>query len=512
MDGVSANGAADHKHVVGKNHLVFLDPVGDDKGPGYYTYPTNPVYVRGGFDILKLEVDGSSKDQIVFKVTVNADLKQEWGMAADFDIQFMQIYIDTDGEAGSGHIQTLPGLNIFILPAHGWEKVVVISPQPESRVSIEGEAKAKDLESSVVIPKKIVGQGRTLIATVLKRDMGVDDDTDITKWKFQLFSQSNEGFPDREDLLTRNVNEYNGLHRFGGGNDYWGDPEVMDMLAFPAKGLVTEAKLQFDILNVWESYPDPTRDIKAVVPMIWADQDKPVDVKGMAADLASKMKPTPKGDKYVSGNFDLYGKVFTRWNWNTDPGKENFIKNSLEIGIDGKVFTDKVDFYLRFEQSKWDNTIWHSWANDTPAQETVSLQAQKLILVKPVNTIDMITIGNYEVNYSPWVVGGAWYPDRDKYKGLFVDGNIPQVMEYKIAMYYPLWWTMPNANQGRMMGTDFTYVGKIDSKTLVKGLNFSATGIWMTDFIDHPQMSGKRMLYAYSQAPSSTPSTSSRSA
>ncbi|MCX8096202.1 MAG: hypothetical protein N3D81_01745, partial [Spirochaetes bacterium] len=25
--------------------IVLLDPVGDDKGPGYYTYPTHPVYV-----------------------------------------------------------------------------------------------------------------------------------------------------------------------------------------------------------------------------------------------------------------------------------------------------------------------------------------------------------------------------------------------------------------------------------------------------------------------------------
>lgn len=498
MSGVSANGTADHKHVVGKNHLVFLDPIGDDKGPGYYTYPTNPVYVKGGFDITKVEIDGSSKDSVVFKVTVNADLKQEWGMAADFDIQFIQIYIDTDGEPGSGHVQTLPGLNLFILPAHGWEKVVVISPQPESRVSIEVEAKAKDMESSVAIPKKIVGQGRTLIATVLKRDLGVDDDTDITKWKFQVFSQSNEGFPDKEDLLTRNVNEYNGLHRFGGGNDYWGDPEVMDMLAFPAKGLVTEAQLQFDILNVWESYPDPTRDIKAVVPMVWADQDKPVDVKGMAVDLAAKMKPKPKGDKYVSENFDLFGKMFTRWTWNLDIGKENFIKNSFELGFDGKVFTDKLDFYLRLENAKWDLTIWNDWYNDTPGQFAVAVQATKLILTRPIPTIDMITIGNYEMNYSPWIMGGAWYPDRDKYKGIFIDGAVKDVFNYKVAAFYNLDWIALDGSHGNNKAYDISYAAKVFSKTLIKGLDIAATGVMHTDYEANPLVNnpGKYLLRA----------------
>ncbi len=43
--------------------------------------------------------------------------------------------------------------------------------------------------------------------------------------------QSNEGFPDEADLLTRKVNEYEGQHRFGGGNDGDCDPHAMDVLA-----------------------------------------------------------------------------------------------------------------------------------------------------------------------------------------------------------------------------------------------------------------------------------------
>ncbi len=42
--------------------------------------------------------------------------------------------------------------------------------------------------------------------------------------------QSNEGFPAATDLLTRKVNEYEGQHRWGGGNDGDCDPHVMDVL------------------------------------------------------------------------------------------------------------------------------------------------------------------------------------------------------------------------------------------------------------------------------------------
>jgi hypothetical protein len=38
-------------------------------------------------------------------------------------------------------------------------------------------------------------------------------------WGYQVLMQSNEGYPDKKDLLTRKVNEVNGEHRFGGGND-----------------------------------------------------------------------------------------------------------------------------------------------------------------------------------------------------------------------------------------------------------------------------------------------------
>jgi hypothetical protein len=61
--------------------------------------------------------------------------------------------------------------------------------------------------------------------------------------------QSNEGFPDKADLLSRKVNEFEGQHRFGGGNDSDCDPHVMDLLAPKGEGKPEEAQGQYDMLK-----------------------------------------------------------------------------------------------------------------------------------------------------------------------------------------------------------------------------------------------------------------------
>ncbi|MCS7298334.1 MAG: glucodextranase DOMON-like domain-containing protein [Spirochaetia bacterium] len=482
--------------------IVLLDPVGDDKGPGYYTYPTHPVYVVGGFDIVKVEIDAMDDRNITFKITVNADLKQEWGMAADFDIQHFQIYIDQDRLPGSGYLRSIPGLNIYFPPDQGWEKAVIISPQPRARVEIEVNSKAKDMAQDVVIPRVIKGVGRTIIAVVSKKDIDLTPDKDVTKWGFQIFAQSNEGFPDPEDVLTRNVNEYRGLHRWGGGSDYWGDPEFVDIVVWPAKGTLKEAQDQFEILNVWESYPNPIQDVKAVVPMVYLDQTEqwkpPIGYYKFAKAISERLKPQAPPDKYVSGNFDLFGKLFTRWNWNYDATKENVIRNSLEIGIDGKVFTEVIDFYLRFELTDWEATKWTTWVNSTPGQVPIALQSRRVMLNRPLPTIDVVSIGNYDLNYSPWTLGQAWYPDRDKFLGLFVDGSIEGLLGYNFTIHYPLNWIGFEWGKGNNRIYDLVYGYRVVSSA-IPGVKLQHTLGYYSDFEINPESgkggAAKTMIY-----------------
>jgi hypothetical protein len=112
-------------------------------------------------------------------------------------------------------------------------------------VQSEIRSKAAELAADIVVPRRTTGAGRTLSAKVKKGELG---EGDPATWGYQVVMQSNEGFPDKTDLLTRKVNEYEGQHRFGGGNDGNCDPHVMDVLAGKGEGAESEKQAQYDML------------------------------------------------------------------------------------------------------------------------------------------------------------------------------------------------------------------------------------------------------------------------
>jgi carbohydrate-binding DOMON domain-containing protein len=242
--------------------VAFKDPVGDDKGPGKYTYATDPVYKPGSFDLtdLKFTVKGSRAD---VAVTVNSSLEDPWGMKVGFAVQMIFVFIQTDDTAGRT-TKGLPGLNIQFGPDDGWNRCIILSPQPSARVRGEVEIKAADLQKMIVIPNQVRGSGRTISATVDMKDVGTGDPG---KWGWQVVMQSNEGFPDKKDLLTRKVNEYEGQHRFGAGNDGDCDPHVMDILAGKGTGAKSEIDEQYQML-AYECNPDGTSKKMATLKMV----------------------------------------------------------------------------------------------------------------------------------------------------------------------------------------------------------------------------------------------------
>lgn len=216
--------------------VVLVDPDGDDDGPGSYKYPTHAVYKPRSFDLRKIEI-ADKGDDLEIRVTVGASIEDPWDSKTwdgnGFSLQFVQLYIDTDHQKGSGFTGPLPGLGAAKFDdEEAWDKVVLLSPQGKTRLSAELRAKAGNMRGGVVIPKSTRASGKTLIAVVKKADLGQPN----AKWGWQAVMQSNEGYPDKADLLTRRVNENVGEHRFGGGNDGECDPHVLDMLAGKAKG------------------------------------------------------------------------------------------------------------------------------------------------------------------------------------------------------------------------------------------------------------------------------------
>jgi carbohydrate-binding DOMON domain-containing protein len=246
----------------GAQEVVFKDPVGDDHGPGKYVYPTDPVYKPGSFDLTELKV--TQKDgKVTFAVSVNSDLEDPWSMPApaNFSVQMFLIHIQT----GKGGVtKGLPGTNVQFAPEDAWNRLVILAPQPAGRVRAEVKQKAADLKELVVVPAETIGKGRTVSGTVDLKDLGGGD---ITKWGYQVISQSNEGFPDKTDVLTRKVNEYEGQHRFGGGNDGDCDPHVIDVLAGKGTGDKSEIEAQHQML-AYECNADGTAKKLATLKMV----------------------------------------------------------------------------------------------------------------------------------------------------------------------------------------------------------------------------------------------------
>jgi carbohydrate-binding DOMON domain-containing protein len=242
--------------------VVFKDPVGDDHGPGKYLYPTDPVYKKGSFDLTELKVTQKG-DKATFAVSVNSDLEDPWSMPApaNFSVQEFFIFVQT---GKGGFTKGIPGTNVQFAPEDAWNKCVILSPQPAGRVRAEVKQKAADLASGIVVPEETVGKGRTISGTVDKKALG---EGDLAKWGYQIVVQSNEGFPDKTDLLTRKVNEYEGQHRFGGGNDGDCDPHAMDVLAGKGTGDKGEIEEQHKMLS-YECNPDGSSKKMATLKMV----------------------------------------------------------------------------------------------------------------------------------------------------------------------------------------------------------------------------------------------------
>ncbi|HSQ59129.1 MAG TPA: glucodextranase DOMON-like domain-containing protein [Acidobacteriota bacterium] len=242
----------------------FKDPTGDDNGPGTYTYPTDGVYKTGSFDLTGFSLKARGKKADV-EVSLNSTIEDPWKMGNGFSVQMVFIFIDTDGKDGSGYTGGLPGLNVSFAAGAAWDKCIILSPQPPGRVKSEIEAKASaDMKKAIIVPTKTKGAGRTLSTTIDTAELG---EGDPTTWGYQVLVQSNEGFPDKTDLLTRKVNEYEGQHRFGGGNDGDCDPHVMDCLAGNGAGDKSEIEAQHAML-AFECQADGTSKKMAELSMI----------------------------------------------------------------------------------------------------------------------------------------------------------------------------------------------------------------------------------------------------
>lgn len=161
--------------------IEINDEIRDDYGSGQISYPENPIFTEGIFDITTLEII-KEEDYYKFVISLNGKLtyvdhdefQYNYNLGDEFFLPLITIYLDKDHVEGSGFTKTIYGTNATINPESAWESVVVIASladrfrgelnrtQPEiaHNAFIPNKPKiARDKKSiSVKIPEKIIGE------------------------------------------------------------------------------------------------------------------------------------------------------------------------------------------------------------------------------------------------------------------------------------------------------------------------------------------------------------------
>ena len=255
--------------VNAKELLFIKDKVGDDKGPGYYQYPQDKRITRGTFDIKSFKVT-EEKEIYKFEIRMRNYIMQEWpdthrSEYQGFVANLWDIYIDIDGIPNSGYKYALPGRDLNFADSMGWEKMILVSPISELALEEILNDKIDELEfqdqvPDIVYPDYVKIERDTIILRIAKSKLPRLSE----RSGFQVFSMGYKNIVSPNRLLNRDIKAFPTFEDFGGGNDNYGDPAVMDVImpngcdqyeflkkhkAQPFRGSIEYAELPFVYSN-----------------------------------------------------------------------------------------------------------------------------------------------------------------------------------------------------------------------------------------------------------------------
>ncbi|KFA87287.1 glucodextranase DOMON-like domain-containing protein [Archangium violaceum] len=127
----------------GDTRLFSLeDPRGDDHGDGELRYPLRQDMGPGSMDVLSFRAyaeSGGTRFEAAFARPIPVPARRTMDAAgttlADmarfgFYTFNLDVYVDEDGQEGSGRTDTLPGRYLTLAPGSAWEKVILLTPRP----------------------------------------------------------------------------------------------------------------------------------------------------------------------------------------------------------------------------------------------------------------------------------------------------------------------------------------------------------------------------------------------
>lgn len=229
--------------------LSVTDPTGDDHGPGSYTYPTDPVFPPGSYDLTEFSV-AEEEQYLKFTVALDAAIQNPWGSPINLSVQTIDIYIDTDPGQGTGARLLLEGRNAAMPAEYGWEYAVWLEGWHQKVLVPEnpGDPASRPVElSGSPLKVRVDGEGGEIVIRLPKEVL--EGAGDPREFGYTVAILSQEGYPSAGVRRVRDVAASRGQWLLGGGPDDINHTRIID-IAVPTGGEPTQAQLLSDYDSV----------------------------------------------------------------------------------------------------------------------------------------------------------------------------------------------------------------------------------------------------------------------
>ncbi len=233
--------------------LTVDDPMGDDHGPGSYTYPTDGVFDPGCFDLEQFVV-GTDEENLVFAFTFVGPVNNPWGSGSGLAVQALDVYVDVDHQPGSGSRLLLPGRNAALPEDRAWDYAVWAEGWTPGvyRVDEAGQPKPVGTEMKIAVDPL----ARKVTIRVPRNGFPEGNPAD---WGYLGVVLGQEGFPAMGVWRVRDVEKQAAQWRFGGAPEDTNHTRIID-LAWPNGATPT----QEDMLSIYS--PSQETDMGSLGP------------------------------------------------------------------------------------------------------------------------------------------------------------------------------------------------------------------------------------------------------
>ncbi len=215
------------------------DLIGDDHGPGSYTYPSDGVFGAGSYDLTNFSV-GLSGDNAVFSFDVGAPIGNPWGSPVGYSTQTFDMYIDTDPGAGTGARLLLPGRNAALEGGNGWEYALTLEGWFPALYLAAADGSTEETEPTF----KVIADSDGRVTARLPLELLGDGDP--STWAYAVVVMSQEGFPSAGVRRIRDIGQVAEQWSGGGAPDDVNHSRIYDVL-YPDTGV------QEELLSGYES-------------------------------------------------------------------------------------------------------------------------------------------------------------------------------------------------------------------------------------------------------------------